>query len=204
MAASARRKCLIHVFTPLYGKRFQRELRSQRAYARRHGYVLRPEPLAAEEPGRAKWRKVASMRNALARFDAVLLLDADCWVAPEAPDICSQIRTGKCLYMARGPSGRFNSGVILALRSAVSREFFGEALAVRKKALRPEHQVSPEGENGHIIMLAQRPKYREHIAILPRRWNNNTYPYRGGYIKHYSGRRRKPFLARPSGAGGRS
>jgi len=90
------------------------------------------------------------------------------------------------IYMARGPSGRFNSGVIFTLSADESKRFFQEVLASRYKIIQIESFVSSEGENGHIIELSKDPAFTGIIQELDYKWNNNTFPYAPDYIRHFT------------------
>jgi hypothetical protein len=180
-------KCLLNVHTPSYKKTYRQQLDSQKAYAVRHGYLYDSVSLPEDDPGQAKWHKIACLAERLEAYDAVLMLDADCHVREDAPDVCGEIVEGKVIYMARGHSGRFNSGVILALRADKSKRFFQEVLASRGSPVPPQDLVTSEGENSHIIVLARDPLFSGLIQELDYRWNNNRFPDRVDYIRHFSG-----------------
>lgn len=191
-------KGLLTVLTPSYEQVYVRELASQRDYAARHGYRRHVDRLLKEDAAQAKWRKVEALLEMLDRHEVVLLLDADCIVGEDAPDICQELRPGKSVYMARGHSGRYNSGVILAKGDEDSRRFFRAVLASKDARPRLENFVSEEGENGHVIEAASNPLLAERVHELSYRWNNNRYIDRSDYIRHFSGgpmkehRRRAP------------
>ena len=180
-------KCLLNVHTPSCKQKYHQQLDSQKTYAVRHGYRYDSVSLPKEDPGQAKWHKIECLSERLDAYDAVLLLDADCHVREDAPDICSEISEGKLIYMTRGHSGRFNSGVILTLGADESKRFFQEVLASRGRPLAPEDFVSSEGENGHIIALARDPLFSGFIQELDYKWNNNRFPDKVDYIRHFSG-----------------
>lgn len=179
-------KCMINISTPSYAEKYKRELQSQKAYAAKYGYDFYHININQENPGTAKWSKVENMIHFLDRYYIVLLLDSDCYVRPNAPDIISQIEHGKTIYMAKGYSGRFNSGVILAVSSVLSREYFRKVLSSRNNTVSAQSFVNKTGENGHIIEISNHPKYHHIFKQLSFIWNNNKFPQRADFIRHYS------------------
>lgn len=181
------RKCILNIHTPKYRDVFREEMNSHEDYAFRHGYRYVSVGLGQEDAGLAKWRKLEILLELLENNDAVLLLDVDCLVRKDAPDICREVVDGKYVYMTRGHSGRWNSGVIFALSAESSQSFFREVLATRNEAIRLENFVSAEGENGHVIQAAQDPRFSSIIQELDYVWNNNRFPGKMDYIRHYGG-----------------
>ncbi len=164
---------------------YKKNLQTQAAYAMRHGYryVVIDRPQISLLGMECAWLKVALMSEALkAGYDWVMFVDADAEIKPSAPAIESLRCEGKSIYLAKGFSGRVNSGVLIASRAEASEAFFDQVLAEHAKALPPEDDVG-WGENGHIIHFA---KKNPAVKLISARWNNNRDPYLRDHIRHYS------------------
>jgi hypothetical protein len=166
-----------------FAARFDRCLRSQRRYARRHGYdyavVTRPRHAPPEETA---WLKIPLLLRALDRgYEWVVFLDADCEARDAAPRIESVAGPGKSVYMALGFSGRPNAGVLIGRRDDGTRTFLQSVVRTADQPVPPEDEAPYE--NGHVIHLA---KGKPFVAVLDRRWNNNADPCLDDYIRHYS------------------
>lgn len=184
-------KCLLSVSTPDYLRMYDREIQSQRAYAQKYDLRFSPVNPGHVRPGEAKWQKLKQLHTHLLEYDVVLLLDTDCLVREHAPDICAELVEGKWVYMARGVSNRFNSGVMLLVRHQQSIDFVQAILMSRGQRLQPKNIVSAEGENGHVIEMAEHPRFAGIVHELSYRWNNNQYLTQPEYIRHYSGPMKK-------------
>ncbi len=175
---------------------YENFLASHQAYAERFGYNF----LAISKPGfcflgmECAWLKLSVLHRALQLgYDTVMFVDADACIAENAPAIESCLQAGKYLYMARGYSGRFNSGVIIARNHAELREDLRRLLAAPHTPIPAEDQVG-WGENGHLIHLARR---RAYVGELDWRWNNNYQLEQADFIRHYSAGPMRALLKAP-------
>lgn len=176
---------VLNVHTPRYKRLFRNALSTQRAYAERYGYAYHSEALRQEDAARAKWRKLEMVEQLLKAHGCVLLLDADCFVMDSAPDVREELIPGKDIYMAKGRSGRFNSGVMLVRSTDLATEFVHRIVAGRyTMEIDPENRVSAAGENGHVIQLSMSPEFAPTIAELSSIWNENRTDAGEGYILH--------------------
>ena len=160
-------------------------LKSHRAYALRQGY----EFLAISEPSfcllcmECAWLKLSVLLRALQMgYETVLFVDADASIGANTPAVESCFRGDKFLYMAKGYSNRFNSGVIIA-RNNVQLIADLKMLIDEPCAEIPQEDQVGWGENGHLIHLARRCAY---VEELDWRWNNNHRTEQADYIRHYS------------------
>lgn len=176
---------VLNVHTPRYRRLFRHALSSQRAYAEKFGYSYRSEALRREDAATAKWRKLELVEQLLETHGSVLLLDADCFVLRSAPDVRSELVPGKDIYMARGRSGRYNSGVMLVRATDPGMEFVQRIVRGRfTMEIEAENRVSAAGENGHVIQLSKSPDFAPLIAELDVRWNENKDEGKQAYILH--------------------
>lgn len=165
----------------LYAKHIQ----SQRNYARKWGYHY----LAIERPTFSRlgveccWLKLCVMKAALEKgYHKVLFVDADAQIQPDAPAIDNIIDDDKQIGMAKGYSGRFNSGVILAKRHPTTFAWLEQVLATRGAPVAESDSVG-WGENGHIIQVS---KTFTCIQELSTRWNNTFDRELNDYIRHFN------------------
>lgn len=129
------------------------------------------------------WLKLHILKDALiAGYDDVLILDADAWVNDTCPDIRNNEEAGKFIYMAKGYSHRFNSGVLWVKKSKASIEFISTVIDSRLEILPIEDDVG-WGENGHIIHFAKR---SDLVTELDVKWNNTYKSDIVDYIRHYN------------------
>jgi hypothetical protein len=164
---------------------YARNVLTQRAYCARHGYdyVMVSRPRFTNMLMECAWLKIPLMMAALdAGRPWVLFLDSDVEVKPHTPDILSLETDDKDLYLAKGFSGRVNSGVILARQSERLLSLFS---TMYTKALDrvPEEDDVGWGENGHVIHYS---KNYDGLEIIDQRWNNNFSPDLDDYFRHYS------------------
>lgn len=82
--------------------------------------------------------------------------------------------------MARGYTGRFNSGVIIAQKHITTIQWLDEILLARKTDIPLEDSVG-WGENGHIIHFS---KQKSFVQTLPTEWNNTYKVNAKTYIQH--------------------
>lgn len=164
---------------------YQRELASQERYAQARGYHYECVfgPLLHRFGGEIVWYKMHLIQQALLQgYSWVVFLDADAAVTEICPPIESVERSAKSIYMARGYSGRYNSGVMIYKNNRTSMAFVTRVIASRGETLSADDSVG-WGENGHVIALA-----RHHPAVqeLASRWNNNQDPTMKDFVRHYS------------------
>ena len=166
-----------------YQLMYQKELSSHERYAKSHGYdyqnVTRPSfsALGVE----CCWLKLTLMRSALVGgYDTVMFIDADATVKDNCPALESVFIEHKLLYMAKGYSKRFNSGVLIARNSPQITEWLTRVINSRMQPIMDKNSVG-WGENGHIIELSNDCDF---IGEIDQRWNN-TYDYQlNDFIQH--------------------
>jgi len=165
---------------------------SQRRYCERHGYdyvmVQRPgfTPLLKE----CAWLKLPLIADALrAGRPWVLFLDADVRISDHAPALEGTFTSGKAFYLAKGRSGRVNSGVIAATNTTGTIQMLDDIVAAAQRPIPAEDDVG-WGENGHVIhFLKSSPLLHE----LDTRWNNTTDASSSDYFRHYTGPMKQEF-----------
>jgi hypothetical protein len=168
-----------------YHWQFADAIATHRRYAARHGYeyvlVSRPRRVGRND---SAWLKVPLMSLALQNgCDWAAFVDADAAFQPKAPPLTTLAEPGKHLYMARGASGRVNSGVMLARNCKHTKEFFCDVLEAASHTPPPDCDLG-WSENGHIIWLAHD---LDCLKLLDQRWNNTQAPKLDDYIRHYTG-----------------
>jgi len=160
-------------------------LLSHQTYASRiqADYVKVQRPLFTSVGNECCWLKLLLLKEALQHhYEYVLFLDADTEVKISAPDIRTQVRDDKFIYMAKGETARFNSGVLLLKQSWQAQQFVEQVMLSRSEPLAPVNDVG-WGENGHIIQQAQNNPW---IQEIDQRWNNTWQPELADYIRHYN------------------
>ncbi|NQZ24144.1 MAG: hypothetical protein HRT53_19120 [Colwellia sp.] len=164
---------------------YSKELASHYQYAQRHGYEHQAvtRPYISELGVECCWLKLTLMRAALlSGYDNVLFLDADTMVNPNCPRLTHVFESGKYIYMAKGYSKRFNSGVLIARNSEQTITWLTRIINARFNPVEKENDVG-WGENGHVIELSKGVNF---IAELDQRWNN-TFNYQlNDYIRHHN------------------
>jgi hypothetical protein len=160
-------------------------LASHKRYALRYGYryAVVTHPSITSAGVECCWLKLTLLRSALnAGYDSVMFIDADACVKFQAPAISSVLEKDKYLYLVKGYSGRFNSGVLLIKNHVKAREWIEQVLSRRHLTVEAKNDVC-WGENGHII---QQTKDCLFVCTLDRRWNNTSDPNLEDYIRHYN------------------
>lgn len=154
---------------------YQKELTSHHHYAKKFSYdyqaVTRPyfSSLGVE----CCWLKLTLMRTALlAGYECVVFIDADAMVQPDCPAVETLFMTNKYLYMAKGYSNRFNSGVMIARQHKHVIDWLTDVIDSRMLNVLDENSVG-WGENGHIIELSHNCSF---ICEIDQKWNN-TYDF---------------------------
>jgi hypothetical protein len=182
---------------------------TQRAYCARHGYTYLvfdrlPWKITARQ---SAWLKVELLRGLVSAGEggAVAFLDADCEVRAHTPAFESAF-SDKPLMLAKGKSGRLNSGVIFARRARVVRDFLDLLIQNSDESVPEESRT--RYENGHFIHFGAQ---SDIIGLLDHAvWNNNSKMDEESFIQHFSGgdlrklfmRERAPLPTRVDGVKG--
>lgn len=172
-----------------YAERYERYVASQRSFAERNGYqyLVVTEPSGSYGASEAAWLKIAVINDALrAGFERVVFFDCDAEVLETAPPVAAamDVEPQAHIYLVRGHSGRFNSGVVMVRNGEPAQMFFKEIWARMGTPLSQADDVG-WGENGHVIQLS---KEVSCIAELPRSWNNTRLPPPDPeYVRHHTG-----------------
>ena len=138
------------------------------------------------------WAKLPLLRQALGRREWVMVIDVDCLVTEQAPAFPEVEQDDRSLYMARGHSGRFNSGVIIGRRDVRVLDLLDEMVAASDAPL-PASDQAP-WENGVVIHYTHG---RSFVGELGRRWNNTIAPTQGDYVRHWTGPMRAQRVVTP-------
>jgi lipopolysaccharide biosynthesis glycosyltransferase len=162
---------------------YQKELKSQQYYARKYGYVYQAvtRPFISLLGVECCWLKLTLIRTALlSGYDNVLFLDADTMVHPNCPELNKVFQNGKYVYMAKGYSNRFNSGVLIARNHLKTIDWLTCVIDARFNKVRKENYVG-WGENGHVIEFSKGVSF---IVELDKKWNNTFDNHLKDYIRH--------------------
>lgn len=166
-----------------YQWRYQRHLKSHLAFAQRFGYHYQvvTRPFFSKLGIECCWLKLTLMHTALlAGYKYVVFLDADAFVQPRCPEITTIIDENKYLYMAKGYSKRFNSGVMIVKNSAKVRQWLMHVINRRTVKVHAENDVG-WGENSHII---EHSHDCDLVKELPQQWNNTFDIHLDDFIRH--------------------
>lgn len=184
-----------------YAEKWAACISSQRIYCARNNYnyifLNNAEGSDIYSAGDSKWLKLELLVDTLAKDSGwTMVLDADAFVMPGCPPMNSVLVDGKSVYMVMGRSNRYNSGVIIVRSCTESQALFKTILVDRKNMVEPEHFVSIEGENGHIIKHTT-----DHPAVaeISRKWNNTMDPRPDDYVRHFTGPMRQYYHAMTTG-----
>ncbi|MFQ3193276.1 MAG: lipopolysaccharide biosynthesis glycosyltransferase [Colwellia sp.] len=164
---------------------YKNELETHKSYAKKFGYshqaVIRPylSTLGVE----CCWLKLTLIRTALlSGYDIVIFLDADTIVNASCPALNAVIQDEKYIYMAKGYSNRFNSGVLIAKSNKKTITWLTRVIDSRFSSIQDKNKVG-WGENGHVIEFSQGVSF---IKELDKKWNN-TFDYQlDDYIRHFN------------------
>lgn len=162
---------------------YQRELKSHQLYAKKYGYVHQAvtRPFVSALGVECCWLKLTLIRTALlSGYDTVLFLDADAMVKSNCPALSYVLQEDKYIYMAKGYSNRFNSGVLIARNNVKTIAWLTRVIDARFKQVQKENDVG-WGENGHVIELSKRISF---IVELNQKWNNTFDNNLKDYIRH--------------------
>lgn len=162
---------------------YQKELATHKHYAKRYNYdyqaVTRPSfsVLGVE----CCWLKLTLMRTALlSGYESVMFIDADAVVKKNCPPLETLYDESKYLYMAKGYSNRFNSGILIALNNPKVINWLQKVIDKRMQHVLDENSVG-WGENGHIIELSHNCPF---ICEIDQRWNNTFNLELTDFIQH--------------------
>ena len=164
---------------------YRKNLANHAAYAKSIGanYLKVTRPLISRLGVECCWLKLCLLKEALLQgYETVLFLDADTLIMPDCPDIRTNLTKNKHLYMAKGYTNRFNSGVMLVQKSPTVIKFLEHIIQNRFTPI-PKSDSVGWGENGHIIHFARENSF---IATLDHRWNNTYDACCDDYIRHYN------------------
>jgi len=162
---------------------YRKELQSHLQYANKYGYVHQAvtRPYVSALGVECCWLKLTLMRTALlSGYDSVLFLDADTMVNFRCPAVTDVFQTEKYIYMAKGYSERFNSGVLIARNNTQTIEWLTNVINARFSKVEKENDVG-WGENGHVIELSKGVPF---IVELDKKWNNTANYQLKDYIRH--------------------
>lgn len=154
-------------------------------YAKQHNYhyVSVTQPHSSFLGMEIAWLKVSLILQGLeAGYDWVVFLDADTEVSLETPAVETLNKSGKFMYVAKGYSGRLNSGVLILKNHQCVANYFKKALFFSQRPVDDDSYVG-WGENGHLIQFAKNAFFIEYIH---QRWNNNFVVDLQDFIRHYS------------------
>jgi hypothetical protein len=164
---------------------YKKELKSHGQYAHKHDYEYQAvtRPFVSLLGVECCWLKLTLIRTALlSGYDTVLFLDADARVNPNCPPLINIFQKNKYIYMAKGYSKRFNSGVLIARNNVQTIEWLTCVINARVNKVQKENDVG-WGENGHVIELSKGINF---ISELDQKWNN-TFDYQlNDYIRHHN------------------
>ncbi len=169
-----------------YNHIYRKCISSQKRYAAKnsYNYLLIDRLPWLTSPKASAWLKIPLILQGLkAGYDWVFFIDADCAIRYDAPRFESIEVSDKFLYLARGFSGRVNSGVMLVRNTLETQHFFQNLLEQVDYSKIPESDKTLY-ENGHIIYYSKRCQF---LHILDKRWNNNSDPTLDDYVRHFSG-----------------
>lgn len=164
---------------------YRKALKSHQDYAERIGatYINVSRPYFSLLGVECCWLKLCLIKAAIERgYDQVLFLDADAVVQTTCPDIRQCLSSDEAIYMAKGYTGRYNSGVILVQQHQQTLPFLNRILSSRFQSI-PDSDSVGWGENGHIIHHA---KGVDFIGTLGIEWNNTYDATCDDYIRHFN------------------
>jgi len=166
-----------------YQWRYHSYLKSHLAFANKFGYHYQAvtKPFLSQLGIECCWLKLTLMHTALlAGYKYVIFLDADAFVQEGCPAVSTIAEEGKYLYMAKGYSKRFNSGVMIVKNNPRIREWLSNIISNRTAVIEPKNDVG-WGENSHIIQYSHGCKF---IKELPTHWNNTFDTNLNDFIRH--------------------
>ena len=162
---------------------YRKQLNTHKTYANKYGYVYQEitKPCVSPLGVECCWLKLTLMREALkSGYKRVLFLDADTVVNNNCPALSQAVKKSKYVYMAKGHSGRLNSGVILALNNTKTIEWLNTIINAKADTVQHVNDVG-WGENGHVI---EHSIGADFIHELDAKWNNTASCDLNDYIRH--------------------
>ncbi|WP_440873958.1 hypothetical protein [Thalassotalea sp. PLHSN55] len=162
---------------------YRKQLNSHKRFAQKYGYqyICVSRPFVSTLGVECCWLKLTLMREAFrAGYNNVMFLDADAFVQKSCPAISEVFSHNKYLYMAKGYSKRFNSGVIIAQNHPKTSQWLSTIINSRFNNIKAENSVG-WGENGHII---EHSKNCDFISELNHKWNNTFDEQLNDFIRH--------------------
>ena len=162
---------------------YKSHLNSHRQYAQRIGakYSVVSRPYFSRSGVECCWYKLFLLKRAIeSGYKHVLFLDADSFVQDDCPDIRNECDNEHSVYMAKGYTQRFNSGVLLCKGNEQAAHFLQQVIGSREQVISETDSVG-WGENGHVIACA---KQNANIKELHHKWNNTHDLDLNDYIRH--------------------
>jgi hypothetical protein len=166
-----------------YQHLYRKELASQKRYAVRLGYdyqaITRPffSPLGVE----CCWLKLTLMREALmSGYQNVMFVDADAEIKSNCPPLEKLFIDDKFVFMAKGRTKRFNSGVLITRNHALVLDWLTNIINSQNITVLQQNNVG-WGENGHVIELSKDCPF---ISEIDLKWNNTYNHDLTDYIRH--------------------
>jgi hypothetical protein len=171
-----------------YEKTFSPCIESQKRYCsdKKYDYILINDSPRKMKPKEAAWIKIPLIIAALNKgYQWVAFIDSDCEIrnfTPALTTVMADADADKSIFMAKGKSGRLNSGVMFIRNAPSARQFFETILNNADITVPAEDKTA--FENGHIIHFG---KNNPAIQVLDHdQWNNNSAMNADSYIQHYS------------------
>ncbi|NKC17567.1 MULTISPECIES: hypothetical protein [Pseudoalteromonas] len=168
-----------------YQIRYRRHLESQRRYAEKMGYeyIVVEKPWVTNLGAECCWLKLYLLRAALtAGYQYVLFVDADAYIQNDCPELTSLVKPDKFLFMAKGYSGKLNSGVMLMKSCPESIAWLDQIINAIHEPVSDIDTVG-WGENGHVIHFA---KGCDGLEVINEKWNNTRSEQCEDYIRHFN------------------
>lgn len=139
------------------------------------------------------WSKHPAALEVINDSHSVMIIDSDAEILETCPRFDDLVRANADydLFLSLGHSFRLNAGMII-LRGgsdSIAVEFLQTIIAERLQI--PADVAVPGGDNGHVISLLRRKKFKDKLFILSTCWNNTIQPSDWDYIRHYTGPMRK-------------
>ena len=176
---------------------YKDNINSHREYSERYGYDYQcvSKPIVSATGIECAWLKIPLILAAFRRgYKWVMFIDADARINESCPSISEFEDFTESIFMARGYSERFNSGVIITRNQKESSDFFNKIITERNKSL-PEEDNVGWGENGHVIHFSRN---NPNVRKIDKVWNNNHTIELDDYIRHFSaGPMRSLFSPKP-------
>ncbi|BFT31327.1 hypothetical protein D210916BOD24_25030 [Alteromonas sp. D210916BOD_24] len=164
-----------------YDVLYKRYLESHKNYAKRLNcpYISVVRPRFTSLGVECCWLKLYLIQKAIeSGYRSVLFLDADALVQENAPDIRNEFIDGKSIYLVKGYSGEFNSGVILVHSDESALQFFNNV--IENRFINTLTSVG-WGENDGVINEVTKSNC---VYELGQKWNNTGNHELQDFIRH--------------------